>query len=519
MEENFSIAEWLATIDLAQHAKAFEENGITPDTLLLLTDEDLKKYGIKTLGHRIKIIFAIDQLKTGNVPGLVAPQAPAAPLSFPAGNPPPRFNPPRSPMAASSLGQPRKPTVPPQAPLAPAPQAAGPKSRTPIWDRFGGRFLYISILVHVIFALVATWLIVQNIESKRKLTFRAGEQGPKPNSRAVEHKVQVTKKINTMSAPAQAKRITTTAISARVSIPEMTMPSASNLTPGRLAGMGGEGLSMGTMSMGAGSGGGGGGGGMPFFGLRTSVGSCVQGTFYDLKQDPSGKPTEMANPPVKWDTEECRTDLYVQTLQRFIRSGWSPAVLGKYFQGPTKLYANRIFTPVIAATEAPKAFGVGKLVKPSRWLVHYKGTVSPPESGTYHFVGAGDDVMVVRFNKRLLLDACWFMAPNIKQEPYKYSFPGPWRKGPAFQASAGTFYEFEAIIGEQPGGQGWGQLLIEKEGENYEKGPGGSPILPVFRFADQPLPKGKYVVHMEGGPVWQAKPPAATAIGTSIFQH
>ena len=63
-----------------------------------------------------------------------------------------------------------------------------------------------------------------------------------------------------MSAPAQAKRITTTGLS-KVSLPDMPVISTStDFTPGKMAGMGGTGMGLG-MAGGMGGAGGGGGGG------------------------------------------------------------------------------------------------------------------------------------------------------------------------------------------------------------------------------------------------------------------
>jgi hypothetical protein len=56
------------------------------------------------------------------------------------------------------------------------------------------------------------------------------------------------------------------------------------------------------------------------------------------------------------------------------------------------------------ATEGPKAFDVAKDVQPRMWVVHYKGIVTPPESGTYHFVGGGDDTLFVKFDGKNVLD-------------------------------------------------------------------------------------------------------------------
>lgn len=145
------------------------------------------------------------------------------------------------------------------------------RKKSSFLDRFGGRFLYISIAAHVLFGMIAVYFVVQRFESKRVLTFRSGNPAGNPGARMVEHKVQVSKIKKTMSAPAPSKRITTSAASARVALPALDMPMTPNeSTPGRMEGSGGMGLGLGSAAMGAGgpSGAAGGGGAMPFFGLR-----------------------------------------------------------------------------------------------------------------------------------------------------------------------------------------------------------------------------------------------------------
>ena len=53
------VAEWLEQLGLSDYAPRFAENDI--DFLLLpeLTDQDLEKIGVASLGHRRKILKAI----------------------------------------------------------------------------------------------------------------------------------------------------------------------------------------------------------------------------------------------------------------------------------------------------------------------------------------------------------------------------------------------------------------------------------------------------------------------------
>jgi class 3 adenylate cyclase/tRNA A37 threonylcarbamoyladenosine biosynthesis protein TsaE len=75
------IADWLETLGLSEYAQRFAENDIDFTILGDLTDQDLEKIGIASLGHRRKVLRAIANLETieKNAPA-VARVAPAAPL-------------------------------------------------------------------------------------------------------------------------------------------------------------------------------------------------------------------------------------------------------------------------------------------------------------------------------------------------------------------------------------------------------------------------------------------------------
>jgi class 3 adenylate cyclase len=72
------IAEWLASLGLAEYADRFAENDIEIDVLSELTDRDLAQLGI-SLGHRRKILRAIRDLGEGAAPVTPRPAAPPEP--------------------------------------------------------------------------------------------------------------------------------------------------------------------------------------------------------------------------------------------------------------------------------------------------------------------------------------------------------------------------------------------------------------------------------------------------------
>ena len=122
------------------------------------------------------------------------------------------------------------------------------------------------------------------------------------------------------------------------------------------------------------------------FGTSKPSGSTLVGTFYDTKQTPGGRPTNM------------NMNQYREFLSRFVNKGWNESELNRFYKAPQQLYAAQFYIPRTPAKDAPKAYGCDDKVKPSQWLAIYRGKVRAPKSGTFRFVGLGDDYLVVRFN-------------------------------------------------------------------------------------------------------------------------
>jgi class 3 adenylate cyclase len=72
------IADWLKQLGMSEYSQSFAENGIDLSVLPDLTDQDLKDIGV-LLGHRRKLLRAIDQLKSGekDTPKIAAEAAPS----------------------------------------------------------------------------------------------------------------------------------------------------------------------------------------------------------------------------------------------------------------------------------------------------------------------------------------------------------------------------------------------------------------------------------------------------------
>jgi len=86
-----AIEEWLASLGLGEYASRFAENDIDFTILSDLTDQDLEKIGVASLGHRRKILRAIAALNGATAANAqAAPAAAAPPASAPIAPAPPR---------------------------------------------------------------------------------------------------------------------------------------------------------------------------------------------------------------------------------------------------------------------------------------------------------------------------------------------------------------------------------------------------------------------------------------------
>lgn len=223
------------------------------------------------------------------------------------------------------------------------------------------------------------------------------------------------------------------------------------------------------------------------FGSTETDGNALIGIFYDFKQNQKGE-------PMKAD--------YFRTVGEFLKSGWEESVLSPFFRVTRPIYGTQVFIPNIGAGAGPKAFHVEDVVRPEQWIVVYKGQVSPPEDGTYRFVGIADDALAVAVNGKTSLvshfggwadTSGWKEpadAPNIRLSVGKLRF-GDW-----FEAKKGEPIDIDILIGEYPGTAFGAWLMIEKLGESYptENVPGAGPVpaFPIFQVRAQPAPEGNY---------------------------
>jgi hypothetical protein len=237
------------------------------------------------------------------------------------------------------------------------------------------------------------------------------------------------------------------------------------------------------------------------FGNATASEMALIGILYDLKQGQDRKSKQM----------DIRT--YHKVIDEFLSKGWDESVLNRYYRVTRPLYTTQLFIPLINASAAPKAFGVENIVKPSFWLIHYKGQVSAPSDGEWRFWGDGEEVCSVAIDGKPVLLANWkeITTPSVN---WKSPEP-PGRKVANSQIRAGTWFslkkdeivDLDILIGERAGGVFCAFLMIEKKGETYPE-QDGHPVLPVFQLAPFDTPQPTSIKTgppiMPNGPIWKA---------------
>ena len=366
------------------------------------------------------------------------------------------------------------------------------------WMAWSGSFLVLSILVHLILIGGATVLIVQVVQAKKeKLKFTAAPPSP---AGPAEHKVKPTKK-TAAAAPAASKRITSTAINASVALPAMDLNASTSpdLMAGVMSGMGASGL-----GAGAGTGAGAGMASMPLTGLTAfgfkGVGQGgLVGHLYDLKQTKDRQPSEIKDDGVLKDRslevdkngqgdawqryDKIRKDpaqRYLlsdgiqgeaKVINEFLSRTWDIKVLEPYYKSPDALTAYQISIPWATQEEAVKAFGVEKEVKPSRFLIHYKGTVTAPRDGIFRFIAlVGNGMFAIRFNGQNVFGN---VSPLIRSDLFlKDPDKGTAYLGEGVQAAnwmhlqLGQKYPIEILMtigGQMPGNAGFACTLMIEE--------------------------------------------------------
>lgn len=321
-----------------------------------------------------------------------------------------------------------------------------------------------TIIIHLVIALIAGLVVVlPKMKDQPEIVVSMAPPSTKKQEMQKKNVVKQTKRTTASSAAAAplAQLMRASAI-AKISLPNVTKTSTGPLGIGD-ANYGAGGFGTGGAGLGSGD---------TMFGSQS--GNGLVGSFYDLKQDRNKKPTGITgNDPKKFNA----------VMQKAAREKFSSSAFSQYFKAPIDLRFGILAIPTMTAEKGPAAFAVEKVVDPKAWMVHYRGRVEPPQRGKWRFVGYFDDALVVFVNGKVVLDASW--TPCFNEKGVRQPFRGP-ALANGKSAVFGNWvdlsgaFQIDILVGERPGGHMGGALMIEKEGESYQKRKDKTPILPIF---------------------------------------
>ncbi len=318
----------------------------------------------------------------------------------------------------------------------------------------------ISLAIHAAAFFLAGLFVVFTVTQKEEKKFVPPKPVDRPKMKLKKPKVKVKKS----AKPKATTRIVTKV--QKASMPDIQLPEMSGMAEGMVGDIGGFEI-------------------MPdleevtVFGAGQTIGNDFVGTFYDLKRFRSGEPNSFMT-----------SDKYKETVENFLRYGWKPSRLSKFYRSPKKLYATSFMVPTMRSYTAPAAFGEN--TGGWYWMAHYTGQLVYKDDIRFRFWGQGDDVLVVRVGGKVVLNGSWY-SNMTEYYPLWNSTAAESRLftmgnnvaevGDWIELKAGEPVEMEVLCGERPGGHFDMMLCVEVDGEEYERNSQQGPILPMFKTA------------------------------------
>ncbi len=389
---------------------------------------------------------------------------------------------------------------PPEDETNPQPQHESPvllRPRQKFWQRFGGDGFLISLGLHLVVGIVAIfWVVSRFVEStttEEPTDFTTGTGGGTGGANAKKFEQRIKPK-NTRNLVKSQNKLAVKGGKASVALPDMPKMQMSALENAALAGGSSKGLGGGS---GGGIGGGSGigkGGGKNLVTLFGITGSGTQpnafkGTLYDLKQTREKK--------ARFDFENSgeRGEAMKEAFLGLRRNNFKKEYLdSKYFQASTQLNVSRIMIHPLDATIAtgPEGFDCENEMKAPGWLAYYEGWITPPQTGEYRFVGAGDDAMMITAavnntdKPEIVLWAYWPEQEREKWfkhekdwEPKGTIKPAERAFGSWIRMQKGRAYKIQIIFAEATGGQFAAEIGIQKKDAKTIAGDNNLPV-PMF---------------------------------------
>lgn len=198
--------------------------------------------------------------------------------------------------------------------------------------------------------------------------------------------------------------------------------------------------------------------------------SSISGTFYDLTQDAKGNSNGFRE----------KEDFY--PLMMSLANKHDRGLLKKYYRSPNKAKTPYFCVPPSAPKVLPMMFACEDKCSGEYCVALYRARVIAPKSGKFRFVGAGDDVMCVRFGGKTVLECGYFIPGAADRNNLKDCIENGRKDndaGKRFRAAIASGkdkkhsgYEFIPIKGmdtykSRMGGMTAGSVFTVKAGEAY----------------------------------------------------
>lgn len=299
------------------------------------------------------------------------------------------------------------------------------------WKSFGGDGFLISVLFHAVLIIFALFYVVATVVPKEEEqpAFVSGAGGGNNGDNANRQNRRMKPKARDLAKT--QNKITSKSANATLTLPEMpVMNNTMSMGAGARAGGDSSGFGGGAgggIGKGTGPGIGNGRNFLSAFGTKFSGAPSLRGTLYDLKRSRDGKVTYAT---IEGNNAGKRKEELHRALTSLVKRNFSTTELNnRYFKAPVKLAANQLYIykdpktkGQYRANAATQAFADENGKEPFKapgWMVVYEGTISPPETGEYRFLGMGDDVMLVGVQGKPALYAYWPKEGHGPAVPYQ----------------------------------------------------------------------------------------------------
>ena len=278
----------------------------------------------------------------------------------------------------------------------------------------------------------------------------------------------------------------------------------------------------------------------------------LQGVVYDLKLTKDKKATGNLSSLSSWDSRVLNSKS-TKIIQQFVLGPWKRSTdakgnirypeLDEFYCSPTRVWNSCFYKEGGACADAPRLFACEDVVKSGGWVAIFSGYVVAPFTGKFRFVGIADDVILVRFNNKIVLDYGWFSctmgttfdsfgsyktvlgasssakkpdavsaSPLYSKTPlsilpinYSDSQARGLQRGPVLEVKKGDVIPIEILLSEVGVGGFASMLFVERldaNGDPMDKDP---EKLQLFRTTKHlpPHPKSDFPDFSENGPVWK----------------